>query len=748
MRDPAAGVTGGVVPRLGGDLEVGSILGRYRIDEPVGRGGMGVVYRAYDAATNRNVALKLLAPGLSPGLRDRFLHECEAEAQIRHEHVMPVYDQGWYSEEQPYFVMELLYEPVTLDQIVELARKGKLGATWPRIRKWAQLAALVEDVLLPVAEGIAVANLENRYQHRDLKPENVLIDLRTRRPYVIDFGICRKLDEPNPESGKIIGTPRFLSPEQARGGDDPTTDVWGLGALLRYAITGDAPLAATSPFRRQELVQRIEALREAEQKARAAGETAKATSYAERREQLEAPDVRTTDDLVEDARTGRYLPLPDDVSPAYLAIVRKAMAVEPAERYRDAAALVSDLRAWSEGRTVTALQEFGARGAALDRAQRLLRRHRTGLIAGAAGLLAGALLGVAFASRPPPPADHRAADARQDLAALSTLWSRAARHDRALGFQRALGEISVGDLAAVQARLGTGSPSEAVQVDGLRAVLAPVPLDLVGAGTPQPLQDLLFPEDTPGGPVWRAGGTGGSRADVPRGWWRVRAARALDAAVYVPGPTTVRLPAEPARIPAGMSWVLDPRAPFLAADRLVTYERYEEWLDDDVPPDQRGAHLPPTGFVRDPSTPGRWIAETDLRGLAVTGLRLADIQAYAAWRTEVEGLELRLPEEGEWEALAGRPLLGLPGSDLVVVGTGATPDGRRSPRAVRRGGALAGPYGHTGHLGGPRELVTTASGHGLKGGPHPPTDSGLGFTEAWPGGRIEGGFRLVHRPGG
>ena len=264
--NPALGIA-----RQKDDLPQGLALGRYRVEEPVGRGGMGTVYRAFDERTNRFVAIKLLADDISPPLRERFLQECEAEAKIRHEHVMPVYDQGWYTDDRPYFVMELLYEPITLDEIVAFARKGQLASQHPRIKKWAHLPHLVEDVLLPVVEGIANANIEHRIQHRDLKPENVLIDVRTKRPYVIDFGICRSLDLPNPEAGKIIGTPRFLSPEQASGKDHETTDVWGLGVLLRYAITGEPPLEGTSPFARQELNQRIEALRKARDRELAGG---------------------------------------------------------------------------------------------------------------------------------------------------------------------------------------------------------------------------------------------------------------------------------------------------------------------------------------------------------------------------------------------------------------------------------------------------------------------------------------------
>ena len=254
------GATGADLPTKPGDLKVGSHLGRYRIDGPVGRGGMGVVYRAFDAATNRHVALKLLADGLPEALRERFLKECEAEARIRHEHVMPVYDQGWATDTRPYFTMELLYEPVTLDQVIDLARRGKLGSTWPRIRRWAHLPALVEDVLLPVIEGIAVANVDERIQHRDLKPENVLmpVDGRIR---VLDFGLAQKIaaSERRPQD---LPTPSQL-PALPPGADaasiaraltiaaDPMSPTLPPGlsspGVMRFAWHGAKPTALSTP---------------------------------------------------------------------------------------------------------------------------------------------------------------------------------------------------------------------------------------------------------------------------------------------------------------------------------------------------------------------------------------------------------------------------------------------------------------------------------------------------------------------
>ncbi|MGE0192217.1 MAG: protein kinase [Planctomycetota bacterium] len=738
------GATGGDLPAEPGDLAIGSHLGRYRIDAPVGRGGMGVVYRAFDATTNRHVALKVLAEGLGDTLRDRFLKECEAEARIRHEHVMPVYDQGWATDTRPYFTMELLYEPVTLDQIVDLARRGKLGSTWPRIRRWAHLPALVEDVLLPVVEGIAVANVDERIQHRDLKPENVLVDLRTRRAYVIDFGICRSLDEPNPEEGKVLGTPRFLSPEQAQGTSDPRTDVWGLGCLLRYAITGEPPLEASSPYQRRELAARIEALKEAEAKARAAGEAAKAKGYAQRREQLEAPDVRTTDDLILDARAGRYPPLPANVSPAYLAIVKKAMAVDPGRRYADARELAADLKAWVEGGRVQAHREMGGRGAALDTAVRWARRHRAALVAGAAGVLMGLAAGAAVARQAPPPVDTRVADAKAELAALAERAS-APLPAAAPGFEHARSALLRDDVALRRERLGSASDPA---VDALAAALAPVTVRLEGL-SPAPPRDLVSGEAPP--LEARDGGL-----PLPRGWWALRSPPLLDAPLRLTTDVELAFPTLPERLAERMHWVVVDGTPVLVAERPITYGRYEEWLSYAFQPGEREEHLPASGFEREPGSATSWIARAELRDEPVVGIRPEDALAYAAWRSEVDGLRLDLPTAAEWEAMAGRALLAMPGSDLAVPGVGATPDGVRTGRAARwpksaREEALLGPYGHEGHLGGPAELVRAGGGLVLKGGRVALLDEALARqTEVAPDadGRATFVFRLVHRAGG
>ncbi len=696
-----------------GDLARGTRLGRYRIEEPVGRGGMGTVYAAYDETTRRTVAVKLLAPGLSAELRDRFLAECEAEANIRHENVMPVYDRGWLADDRPYFVMELLYEPITLTAIRELDAKGLLGIEHPRLRHWTDRRRLIHDVLLPLFEGVAVANAQYGMQHRDLKPDNVLVDVRTRRPYLIDFGICRRMDDPPPVRPVIVGTPRFLSPEQARGTVDPRTDVWGCGCLLHYVLTGEPPLERTSPFTRKEIQERVRVLAQAEQDARAKGREPQARGYAARRAQLEDPELRAQDDLLKDAREGRYLPLPTRVDPALAAVIQKAMAADPGARYPDVGALVADLKAWLAGRPTVAIQEGGRGDAAADAARRVIARY---LLQGVAALVAlglGTLLGLGLFRAEAVTPDHRAADlAALEAAAPPEAGAPDAVADLA-GLERRLAWREA--RARAQRRLGAGraSGSEVAQ-----------PLELIDWGASEWRVRRLLP---PG--EWRSeraaatavgarptgGGLRPARAGqdlfhgpaLAEGVWQVQslAPRGLSLVLPVlepgarPGaalPGAIHLLALAEEVPPGMTWIPgafegfaggEGGAPFLASAQPVTHYEYGEWLDE-LEPAERLAHLPPEGFQRDPSDPQRFVPEPARADRPVRGLAPRIMARYAAWRAEIEGRPWALPTAAQWQRMAGLDYLeagGLP-ARLLPFGGG------EAARAAWRGAYAPEPF--------------------------------------------------------
>jgi serine/threonine-protein kinase len=206
----------------------------YELLAVLGRGGMGVVYKAVHLPLNRTVALKMILAGerASPQNLARLRREAEAIAQLRHPNVVEIYHFDEH-EGRPYFAMEFV-EGGDL--------KGRLdGTPWP-----AQAAAgLVEQV----ARAVGVAHCRN-IVHRDLKPANVLLTADAT-PKVADFGLAKYLDgeATQTRSGVLMGTPGYMAPEQAAGHNDrvtPRTDVWALGVILFELLTGRRPFTGGS----------------------------------------------------------------------------------------------------------------------------------------------------------------------------------------------------------------------------------------------------------------------------------------------------------------------------------------------------------------------------------------------------------------------------------------------------------------------------------------------------------------------
>jgi formylglycine-generating enzyme required for sulfatase activity len=204
----------------------------YEVESVLGRGGMGVVYRARHLRLGRLVALKMALAGsyAGPVERERFRREAEAVAALRHPNVVQVYDVG-DADGRPYFTMELM-------EGGSLARK-LAGAPQPA-RQTAGLLATLAGALQAAHEAGVV--------HRDLKPGNVLLTA-DGTPKVADFGLARRLeaDERLTLSGAVIGTPGYAAPEQARGDRaavGPRTDVYALGAILYECLTGRPPFHA------------------------------------------------------------------------------------------------------------------------------------------------------------------------------------------------------------------------------------------------------------------------------------------------------------------------------------------------------------------------------------------------------------------------------------------------------------------------------------------------------------------------
>jgi serine/threonine-protein kinase len=210
-------------------------FGDYEVIDEVGRGGMGVVYRARQESLDRTVALKVLLKGEMASSSDvaRFRIEAESAAQLDHPNIVSVYEVG-EQESRPYFTMRFV-EGETLSKRLQM---GPLSS-----REAAEL-------LLPICRGIQYAH-ERGVLHRDLKPSNIIIDSEGT-PYVTDFGLARRLesDVNLTHSGAILGTPGYMSPEQAagtRGTVGPTSDIYGLGAVLYHSLTGRPPFSAPTP---------------------------------------------------------------------------------------------------------------------------------------------------------------------------------------------------------------------------------------------------------------------------------------------------------------------------------------------------------------------------------------------------------------------------------------------------------------------------------------------------------------------
>lgn len=216
--------------------ELPCAFGEYELVKELGRGGMGVVYKARQASLDRTVALKMILRGSLASTDDltRFRAEAEAAGRINHPAIVPVYEVGQH-DGHAYFSMQWIDGETLSDRLFE-------GPMPPR--EAAELLAVV-------SRAIHAAH-EQGILHRDLKPSNILID-NDGEPHVTDFGLAKRVtgDEPLTRSGAILGTPSYLAPEQAageRGQLGPATDVYSLGAVLYQMLTGRPPLQAATPL--------------------------------------------------------------------------------------------------------------------------------------------------------------------------------------------------------------------------------------------------------------------------------------------------------------------------------------------------------------------------------------------------------------------------------------------------------------------------------------------------------------------
>jgi serine/threonine-protein kinase len=213
------------------DELIGKTLGQYEIVEEIGRGGMATVYRARQISINRTVAIKVLPRNLlhDPSFYERFEREVDVIAHLEHPHILPIYDYG-NADGIPYIVMRYL--------------GGGSLAQW--IRRGVPRLEDIERPFSQVAQALDYAH-QRGIIHRDIKPGNVILD-ENGNAYLSDFGIARIMDS-NLTGSAIIGTPAYMSPEQANGQPlDARSDVYALGIVLFELITGREPYQAETPM--------------------------------------------------------------------------------------------------------------------------------------------------------------------------------------------------------------------------------------------------------------------------------------------------------------------------------------------------------------------------------------------------------------------------------------------------------------------------------------------------------------------
>lgn len=224
----------------------GAEIGDYKLIEEIGRGGMGVVYRAQQKSLNRIVALKMIPNAAFASELDlaRLRGEAQAAARLNHPNIIPVYDVGEYNK-HPWFSMQLV-KGSTLSQKLQAGPMSARDAV---------------ELLIPIVEAIGAAHKAG-VLHRDIKPSNILIS-EAGEPFITDFGLSKRVPVPEESmefsgsedgltlSGAILGTPSWMSPEQAAGDTesiDSCSDIYSLGAVLFAMLCGRPPFQAANPI--------------------------------------------------------------------------------------------------------------------------------------------------------------------------------------------------------------------------------------------------------------------------------------------------------------------------------------------------------------------------------------------------------------------------------------------------------------------------------------------------------------------
>jgi hypothetical protein len=240
VTDPQDTGDGGVGVPSGRVGLVGKTLGRYRISAELGRGGMATVYRAFDPNLARDVAIKVIHGAFTGrgDIEQRFRREAQAVGALRNPAIVEIFDFAPGGDGEPAYIVSELIEGPTLRQLIEHAG----GRVLPEV---------ATVIATQVAGALGAAHARG-IVHRDVKPDNVMIDLRARdaRVLLTDFGIARMTeDDTLTATGSILGSPSYMSPEQAKSGTiGPASDVFSLGVTLYQMVTGRTPFVGKDPL--------------------------------------------------------------------------------------------------------------------------------------------------------------------------------------------------------------------------------------------------------------------------------------------------------------------------------------------------------------------------------------------------------------------------------------------------------------------------------------------------------------------
>jgi serine/threonine-protein kinase len=209
-----------------------SKIGKYDIVEELGRGGMGVVYKAHDSLMERDVAIKVMSDLMLavPEIRQRFFREARTAGRLSHENITVVYDVG-EDEGRPYIVMEYL----TGNDLAALIEGNEPISFLQKL-----------DYAIQICRGLSYSHA-NEIVHRDIKPQNIRI-VGNGKVKIMDFGIARSLTSTMTTTGAVIGTPFYMSPEQIQGRHvDKRSDIFSFGVLFYELLTGKKPFTGDVP---------------------------------------------------------------------------------------------------------------------------------------------------------------------------------------------------------------------------------------------------------------------------------------------------------------------------------------------------------------------------------------------------------------------------------------------------------------------------------------------------------------------